>query len=143
MSAEDWTVREDAEDDLAWLASSLALACNLNSYFHGVDHSLIRAMADRLVSLRHPWLIRLAATADEGDPAGWVIYQEIPTLTIAMAYVEPTYRGLGAWRALRSAIGLKDGQLVNVVLASPQAMGLARKKYQAKHNWGRCLEWLT
>jgi GNAT superfamily N-acetyltransferase len=143
--AGDWTVRPARRDDVDWLRKTLAGELAANSYFHGVHRAFIDDLAGLVVE--NGWkclVVDTADAADQGDtPAGWVMFHQVPTLSIAMAYVDPSFRGLGAWRALRERIGLQPGQLVNVVLAGPAAMGIARKKYQAKHNWGRVLEWLA
>jgi GNAT superfamily N-acetyltransferase len=144
MPGADWTVREYTRDDLDWLQASLASDLSTNGYFHGVDRDYLSMLAERVFDQGWKCLVvEPAQGQDEGDfPAGWVLYHSVPTLSIAMAYVDPSYRGLGAWRALRERVGLQEGQLVNVVLASPKAMAAARQKYQAKQHWGRVLEWL-
>ena len=143
MSAGDWTVRPAEHGDRSWMATGLAEGMERNSYFYGVPPRLVANLAAS-VAAPSGWDAAVVCTADEDhEPAGWVIYRQVPTLTVAYAYVEPSFRGLGAWRALREHLGLRDGQLVGVVLASPPAMSTARKKYQAKHNWGMVLEWLA
>lgn len=142
--AGDWTVRAAAPEDADWLEASLVTDMATNGYFHGVDRDYLNTLARRVFEAGWKCLVvEPAQGQDEGDfPAGWVLYHSVPTLSIAMAFVDPSYRGLGAWRALRERVGLQPGQLVNVVLASPKAMATARQKYQAKQHWGRVLEWL-
>ena len=145
MSVEDWVVRDVEQSDLDWLTSTLTEGLGKNSYFHGVSlastDNLSRQMTFQVESSKLSCAV--ACTADDDhEPAGWVIYRQVPSLTIAYAHVDEAFRGLGAWRAMREHIGLKPQQLVGVVLASPTAMKLARAKYQAKHNWGMVLEWL-
>jgi hypothetical protein len=123
---------------------SLIAELGRNSYFHAVPPEAVHGLASSASELSEPWELAVVETTDEAhEAAGWVLYRQVPALTIAYAYVEPSFRGLGAWRALRAHLGMRDGQLVNVVLASPQAMGLARKRYAAKHNWGQAIGWLT
>lgn len=144
MHGADWNVRAATPDDTPWLEASLWQDLAANGYFHGVDRNYLAALAAR--AFDQGWkclVVEPAQGQEQGDfPSGWVLYHPVPTLSIAMAYVDPSYRGLGAWRALRERLGLQNGQLVNVVLASPKAMALARQKYQAKQHWGRVLEWL-
>ena len=141
---EDWQVRAATSDDRPWLEETLREELRTNSYFHGVPAKLVAGLSASVAAPTDEWRTDVVTTADEDhEPAGWVIYREVPALTIAHAYVEDSFRGLGAWRALREHVGLKRGQLVNVILASPQAMSLARKVYMAKHNWGQILGWLT
>jgi len=145
----DWTVRGATPDDLPWLRATLAAELAENNYFHGIDRAFTDGLAE--VAFSAGWGCLIVSPADEDDPAGWVLFKLFPDLvvshvmvpSVAMAYVEPAYRGLGAWRALRERVGLRDGQLVNIVLAGPAAMYTARKKYKAKHHWGRVLEWLA
>jgi len=141
--SEDWTIRSATGDDRPWIAGTLAEDLSRNSYLYGVAPKLVANLAAS-VAAPSAWDVAVACTADhDREAAGWVIYRLVPTLTIAYAHVEPAFRGLGAWRALRDHLGLRDGQLVGVVLAPPTAMQHARKKYQAKHNWGMVLEWLA
>lgn len=143
MSAEDWTVRGVEPADRRWIAQCLAGDLERNSYLYGVPAKLVANLAAS-VAAPSAWHAAVVCTADgDQEPAGWVIYRNVPTMTIAYAHVEPAFRGLGAWRALRDHLGLRDGQLVGVVLAPPTAMQQARRKYQAKHNWGMVLEWLA
>jgi hypothetical protein len=142
---EDWTVRPmHAKGDRGWVTSTLREGLATNSYMHGVPEDILAHTTGLVANHIGDQLSGLVAvSADEdAEPAGWVLYKQLPVLTIAYAHVEETYRGLGAWRALRAELGMRDGQLVGVVLASPQAMKLARAKYQAKHNWGMVLQWL-
>jgi hypothetical protein len=142
---EDWTVRPAAIGDRRWVASSLRAGLERNSYFHGVDSATLLRLTGDIASTVAcgSWQADIVCTGDDDkEPAGWVIYRQVPTMTIAYAHVDEAFRGLGAWRCLRNHLGLRDGQLVGVVLASPQAMATARKRYQAKHNWGMVLEWL-
>ena len=146
-------VRPVRADDRPWMRSSLAVGLAANSYFHVVERALVYGLAASVakgsyfhgVERAHgDWDALVVCTNDEDhEPAGWVVYRHTPTTTIAYAHVDEAFRGLGAWRALRTRLGLRDGQLVNVVLASPQAMSTARKRYLAKHNWGQVLEWLA
>lgn len=143
MSAEDWTVRPAEPADRAWIATTLAEDLERNSYLYGVAPRLVANLAAS-VAAPSAWEVAVVCTADtDHEPAGWVICRHVPTLTVAYAYVEPAFRGLGAWRALREHLGLRSGQQLGIVLASPTAMSAARKKYQAKHNWGLVLEWLA
>ena len=138
MSVEDWVVRPANSGDHRWVVETLAAGLARNSYFHGVEETKVTRLAERVM-----WSQAVACTNDDDhEPAGWVIYRQVPSLTIAYAHVDEAFRGLGAWRAMREHIGLKPQQLVGVVLASPTAMKLARAKYQAKHNYGLILEWL-
>jgi hypothetical protein len=142
VSVEDWVVRPVEKGDGSWLFATMADGLAKNSYFHGVSPKLVNNLAAYVAASK--WDCTVVCTADEDhEPAGWVIYRTVPTLTIAYAHVDEAFRGLGAWRALRDHIGLKPDQLVGVVLASPTAMKTARSKYQAKHNWGLVLEWLS
>jgi hypothetical protein len=140
---DDWTIRAAEPADRAWIALGLAEGLERNSYFYGVPPRLVAGLAAS-VAAPSEWQTSVVCTADaDHEPAGWVVYRSLPTLTVAYAHVDAAFRGLGAWRALREHMGLRDGQLVGVVLASPPAMSVARKRYQAKHNWGMVLEWLA
>lgn len=147
-SAEGWRVRpaeiSGSFADAIWVSDSLRAELATNSYLYGVARGQLVERAslavDRCRPPAGPWQCLVVAPADEpGERAGWVIFEAVPTLTVVYAYVEPSYRGLGAWRALREAIGLRDGMQVAVVLGSPRACSEARKRYAVKHNWGRIL----
>jgi GNAT superfamily N-acetyltransferase len=152
VSADGWRVRPaeigDATVDADWVRGTLAAELATNSYLYGVDRAQLLGRAalavERCAIGRSrglaTWECLVVSPADEPDErAGWVIFESVPTLTVAYAYVEPAYRRLGAWRALREAIGLRDGMHVAIVLGSPRACSDARKRYVVKHNWGRIL----
>lgn len=140
--SDDWIIREPTDADRAWMAGTLADELEHNSYLHGIGRERCTGIASRV--LARPWLTRvIAPSEDSGAPCGWVIYESAPTLTVLYAFVDRTFRGLGAWRALADEIGLRRGHHVAIVLGSPKACAVARTKYAVKHNWGRVLEWLT
>lgn len=130
---------------MPFVYSSLREELRASNYLYGVDRLLFTDLAVDLVNgaQRDGFDVAVVAPSEDADEAaGWVLYALVPQLTIAMAYVEPAYRGLGAWRAMREHIGLRSGQIVGVVLAGPRAMHAARETYQAKHCWGRALAWV-
>jgi len=136
-SADEWRVRRGEVSDRLWIRDTLAAELATNSYLFSVDRATVLRVADKAEA---GWEALIVSPADEPtERAGWVLFEPVPTLTVAYAFVEPAYRRLGAWRALREAIGLRDGMQVAVVLGSPRACSDARKRYAVKHNWGRAL----
>lgn len=144
MSGETWRVRPAGPLEMHMMRDELTSELVSNSYFYGVSRSLCGSVAENVISGNafESLVVEPNDESDEPAMAGWVIFQRVPQLCVAMAYVEPSFRGLGAWRALREAIGLQKGQYVSCVLQGPKAMSEARKHYRAKHNWGRIVEWL-
>lgn len=154
MADKDWATREARPADGAFIRSTLIEDLIGNSYFYGVSREKIRRMASEVIAraINAGARIIVAVPNDPEDAAavdevaGWVMFMtagQAGQLTVVNAYVEPSYRGLGAWRTLRDAIKLEPGQIVSCVLQSPRAMQQARSVYAAKHNWGRALEWLS
>jgi hypothetical protein len=121
--------------------SDLRSVLERNGYLYGVSPRAIGVLADA-ASTRTRALV-VETDDDEPVAVGWVLYDDVPALCIYHAYVEVEFRGLGAWRVLRDALRLRDGQQVTCVLQSPAALADGRRRYKIKHNWGRVLEWLT
>lgn len=141
MGADEWVVRAGVSADVPFVRSSLAKELVHNSYLYGVRREAGSALATATVGSGWPLLVVTPAEFPQ-ELAGWVMFRPVPAMSVAFAYVDPHYRGLGAWRAMRDCLGLQPKQQVNVVLGSPMALKHARDKYTARHNWGQVLEWL-
>ena len=140
----DFIVRSARPSDMALIHAVTFHQALLNGFFHGVPRDVLaKSIGDAVGSWSRSleWTIECAVPveADLGDEVcGFVIRQGRGV--VAFAYVKPAYRERGAWRALREAAGIADGQTIEVILGNPNALRLARRRYNLFHTPFRILE---
>ena len=143
-SVSEFTVRPFRPDDAALVHGVCFHQALLNGFFHGVPRDVLAKSVGDAVGFwtRSPdWQVDVATPVDPDltdEVCGFAIRSG--TGVVAFAYVKPAYRERGAWRALREAAGIREGQNVEVILGNPNALRLARRRYRVFFTPFRILE---
>ena len=140
----DFTVRPARPSDMALIHAVTFHQALLNGFFHGVPRdTLAKSIGDAVGfwSRSPEWTIECAVPF-EADLSNEVCSFSIRQGkgVVAFAYTKPAYRERGAWRALRDAAGIVEGQTLEVILGNPNALRLARRRYNLFHTPFRILE---
>ena len=140
----DFTVRPARPSDMALIHAVTFHQALLNGFFHGVPRDVLAKSIGDAVGFwtRSPdWQVDVATPVDPDltdEVCGFAIRSGAGV--VAFAYVKPAYRERGAWRELRDAAGIVEGQTLEVILGNPNALRLARRRYNLFHTPFRILE---
>lgn len=127
----DFAIRPATPADLPLIYSSCARSFHGSPLYRDVSPAAWTETVNRLVRERledSRWSALIAHPVDvEDEIAGWTVAR--PDLPAVFAlYTKHAYRRMGVARMLLEASDVKPGEAFAVVLASPQALGLARAK---------------
>ena len=134
MIENSFLLRSPRPDDYPLFRGVVFHQCLTSGYWHGVGRSTIHKAAEDIVGaiLRLPdWTVEVAVPVDPeliDEICGFAMRKGAKTW--AFAYVKPDYRERGCFKKLVQSSGLKEGDNVEVILASPNAVRIARAKYK-------------